>query len=471
MSRWPSLRPVLGLLLFLELLLWMSVLAAWMTATALVPSLTLHRMEFVPILGASGVLTLLMVGHLRWRHKVVRTLADAGRIDSVLPGYRMFVPAWKFILVRVAIALLMIAWLDPKMGSRLQEVESEGVDMMVALDVSNSMLTEDVGMVRLDLAKRTVKRLAASTSGDRLGLVVFAGEAFVQCPLTTDVNALDLFLESVNPGMIPVQGTAVGRALDACWQGFDDGSEASRVVVVLTDGENHEDDVVAAARSINQNGGSTHFIGVATLEGAPIPAFDSRGRPSGFRTDASGQPVVSRLDESTLLEAAQAGGGTYTRAASGFVELSPILQFKDQLEQAQISSVSFVDYEHQLMPWLIAAAMLLLLEMLIPKRPLRRRTAVWSVIGLGLLSAPMHAQSETKAQLVEGSQAFREQQMEEAARLFGEAAKDESSAGTALYNQGCALLASGDLESASSAFERSLTQTENRNLASAASMA
>ncbi|MGB0247642.1 MAG: vWA domain-containing protein, partial [Flavobacteriales bacterium] len=462
MKTWASLRPVLGLLLFLELLLWMAVLAGWFTATALVPSLTLHRMELAPVLMVTALLTLLMLGHLRWRHKVIRSLADAGQIDSVLPGYRMFVPTWKFFLLRMALAFLVIAWLDPKMGSRLQEVESEGVDMMVALDVSNSMMTEDVGMARLDLAKRTIKRLAASTSGDRLGLVVFAGEAYVQCPLTTDVDALDLFLESVNPGMVPTQGTAVGRAVEACWQGFDDGSEASRVVVVLTDGENHEDDVVAASRAVNQDGGSLHFIGVATLDGAPIPAFDSRGRPSGFRTDASGQPVVSRLDEATLLEAAQAGGGTYTRASSGFVELSPILQFKDDLEQARISSVSYVDYEHLLMPWLIAAVLLLLLEMVIPKRPKRRSRAALTALALALLGPQaVLAQSDTKAKMVEGTEAFRANQFEDAATRFGEAAMDEQAAATALYNQGCALLSSGDAESASAAFERALTQTED----------
>ena len=453
MKTWPSLRPAIGVLVFLEFLLWVTVVSGWLTAKSLVPSLTLDKAEFVPVLALTAVLTLAMAGFLRWRHKAIQMLADAGRIDSVLPGYRIFIPTWKFLLVRVALATLVMAWLDPKMGSRLQEVESEGVDMMVALDVSNSMMTEDVGLARLDLAKRTVERLAASTSGDRMGLVVFAGDAYVQCPLTTDVDALRLFLETVNPGMMPLQGTAVGRAVETCWSGFDDQSEASRVVVVLTDGENHEDDVVSAARSVAQDGGSVHFIGVATLEGAPIPAFDSRGRPSGFRTDGSGQPVVSRLDEATLLEAAQASGGTYTRASTGFVELSPILQFKDQLEQARISSVSYVDYEHLLMPWLIVAVFLLLLESLVPKRPFRRSTSRLAalVVMCWGSSHVAFAQSDTKAQLVEGTQAFRNNNAEEAAVLFGEAATDPDQAAVALYNQGCALLSAGDAESASAA--------------------
>ena len=344
-----------GPLVFFEFLTWAGMLAGWFVARSLVPSLTLERMAFVPLLMLPALMTLVMVGHLRWRQKAVQALSDAGHIEGVLPGHRIFLPTWKYLLLRLALGALLVAWLDPKMGSRLQEVESEGIDMMVALDVSNSMMTEDVGMPRLDLAKRTVARLASNATGDRLGLVVFAGESYVQCPLTTDLNALGLFLETVGPGMVPTQGTAVGRAVEACWNGFDNQSEASRAIVVLTDGENHEDDVVAASRAVAQEGGSVHFIGVATLDGAPIPAFDSRGRPSGFRTDGNGQPVVSRLDESTLIEAAQTGSGTYTRASSGFVELSPLLQFKADLEQSRISSVSFVDYEHQLMPWLILA--------------------------------------------------------------------------------------------------------------------
>jgi len=466
MKSWPSIRPALGLLLFLEFLFWAGAAAAWWTAKAAVPSLTLHRMEHWPILAFTGLLSLLMAGHLRWRHKAIQDLGDAGRIDSVLPGYRIFLPTWKFLLLRLAVGALVVAWLDPKMGSRLEEVEAEGVDVMVALDVSNSMLAEDVGMPRLDLAQRTIERLVSSTSGDRLGLVVFAGDAYVQCPLTTDVEAVKMFLESVDPGMVPTQGTAVGRALQTCWNGFDENSEASRVIVVLTDGENHEDDAIAAAGEVSSAGGSVHFLGLATLEGSPIPALDARGRPSGFRTDADGQPVVSRLDEVTLIEAAQAGGGTYTRASKGFVELTPLLQFKAQLETANISSVSYVDYEHHLMPWLILAAMLLLLETLLPKRVTRRILAVGICAAVATTSGPAFAQSslENKAPLVEGTAAFLAGNHEESAADFGKGAMTPDHAALALYNQGCAYLASGDAEAAAAALSKSLELSEDRNL-------
>ena len=462
MKNWPSLRPALGLLAFLEFLFWALAASAWFTAQALVPSLTLHRLEFWPLLMLSGLLTLVMVAHLRWRHKAVQSLADASRLDSVFEGYRLFLPTWKFVLVRLALGAMLVAWLDPKMGSKLQEVESEGVDMMVALDVSNSMLAEDVGMPRLDLAKRTVERLLSATAGDRIGLVVFAGEAYVQCPLTTDIEAVKMFLESVHPGMIPTQGTAVGRAVDACWNGFDSNSEASRVVVVLTDGENHEDDVVLAARNVVDEGGSVHFLGFATLDGGPIPSFDVRGRPSGFRTDKNGQPVVSRLDEATLIEAAQAGGGTYTRAAKGYVELAPLLEFKSSLDRAQVSSVSYVDYEHLLLPWLVLAAFLLLLESLLPKKPFRRHALVALLLPLAMgLHQTASAQTSAREHLVRGTEAFYEGQTDEAIVEFGGATTDPESASLAHYNQGCAYLAEQDFASAGDAFGRALQQTQD----------
>ena len=142
MKQWASIRPAMGLLLFLEFLTWAATISGWYVAKSLVPSLTLHRMEFVPLLLVPALMTLVMIGHLRWRQKAVQSLSDAGRIDGVLPGYRIFLPTWKYLLLRLAMGALLVAWLDPKMGSRLQEVESEGIDMMVALDVSNSMMSE-----------------------------------------------------------------------------------------------------------------------------------------------------------------------------------------------------------------------------------------------------------------------------------------------------------------------------------------
>ena len=463
----PSLRPVLGLVLFLEIVLWLGLTAAWIAAQAAVPSLTLHRTEHWPLLVATGLATLLALSHFHWRHKTMLRFSDAALLESVLPPYGVFRQAWKFLLWRWALAALVVGWLDPKLGSRLEEVESEGIDMMVALDVSNSMMTEDVGMPRLDLASRTVERLMAQTTGDRIGLVVFAGESYVQCPLTTDLAAVKLFLASVSPGMVATQGTAVGSAIRTCWTGFDENSEAARTVVVLTDGENHEDDVVSAASEVAKEGGNVHFLGLATLEGAPIPAFDSGGRPSGFRTDRQGNAVVSKLDEATLLEAAQAGQGTYTRAGKGFVDLTPLLQFKNELTTARVAAVSFVDFDHQLMPFLILAACLLLLETLVPSAVFRRKrlakAGIMALLAWGM-GIQIQAQTAVKEHLVAGSEAFMDGDADAALQAFGEATKDEDMGSVALYNQGCAHMQAEDWASAKTLFDKAATRLKGTGL-------
>ncbi len=456
-----SIRPVVVTLLFAELMFWVFAVGGWSLAVSMVPSLTLHRWEMWPLLLATGLPTLGMVTFLRWRHRAIAQLADNERLPSVFSAYRLFRPAWRFLLWRWALGAAVIGWLDPKMGSRLQDVESEGVDVMVALDVSNSMLAEDVGMPRLDLAKRGIERLISASTGDRIGLVVFAGSAYVQCPLTTDVEALKLFLGTVNTNMVPTQGTAVGTAIDLCMASFDEHSEASKMIVVLTDGENHEDDVVAAASQAKDKGASIHFWGIGSPEGSPIPTLDRRGRPMGFRNDNDGNPVVSRLDEATLLQATQAGGGTYVRATRGFVDLSPFLQFKEESQQAAITTVSYVDYEHHLMPWLIACTMLLLLETIIPKGRLLGRRVGFTVF-FGLLWLPMQAQTDARTSLIEGTQAFREGDFQRAGEAFGQAIPDDPlMRAQAAYNEGSSLLMNQQPEDARAALEEALSLTND----------
>ena len=238
-------------------------------------------------------------------------------------------------------------------------------------------------------------------------------------------------------------------------------------MVVLTDGENHEDDVVAAAAEVAQEGGNVHFLGLATLEGAPIPAFDAGGNPSGFRTDRQGNAVVSKLDEATLIEAAQAGQGTYTRAGTGFVDLNPLIQFKSDLTTARVAAVSFVDFEHQLMPFLILAAFLLLLETLMPSAVFRRKRLTKAGL-LVLLGSGMgmnaQAQTDVKEHLVAGSEAFAEGDADAALSSFGEATQDENMGGVALYNQGCAHMQAEDWASARATFDKAAQQLQGTGL-------
>jgi Ca-activated chloride channel family protein len=247
----------------------------------------------------------------------------------------------------MALASILIGVLDLKVGARLKEVTSEGVDVMVALDVSTSMEAEDTGSSRIDLAKQSIQRLIKALDGDRVGLVIFAGDAYVQCPITTDYGALKLFLDGVTTDLVPVQGTAVGRAIEVCANGFDPESPASKMIVVFTDGENHEDDAVAMAEDVLDSGIEVHTIGMGTTSGAPIPLYDRFGRSRGFKDDGDGNPIVTALDEATLIQVAEAGNGTYVQAGIGFVNLSPVIGAMNALNQTETSTVAYTDFTHQ----------------------------------------------------------------------------------------------------------------------------
>jgi Ca-activated chloride channel family protein len=214
--------------------------------------------------------------------------------------------------------------------------------------------------------------ILSKLGSDRVGLVIFAGQAYVQCPLTSDYNSLKIFLNTITPDLISVQGTALGEAIDVSVLAFENSAESSRSILLITDGENHEDDPVESASKARDAGISVHIIGLATPEGAPIPNYDKRGRKVGFIQEADGSPVVSKLDETVLVASATAGGGSFTRAKKSFVNITPVLDALSKAEKTRISNVMFTDYDHRFQTFLIFALILILLESLIPNQISRK---------------------------------------------------------------------------------------------------
>ncbi|MFB1019376.1 MAG: VWA domain-containing protein, partial [Flavobacteriales bacterium] len=205
-----------------------------------------------------------------------------------------------------------------------------------------------------------------------VGLVVFAGEAYVQCPLTSDYSAIKLYLNSITPGIIANQGTALGQAIEVSVKAFENAPESSRAILLITDGENHEDDPVAAAAIAFEAGITVHILGVATPEGAPIPNIDSRGRQVGFIQGPNGQPVVSRLDETVLVTTVQAGGGSFSRANRNYIDITSVLEALNKEEKTRTSKVKFTDYDHKFQLILLVALCLILIESFIPHPTTRK---------------------------------------------------------------------------------------------------
>ena len=294
-------------------------------------------------------------------------LGDAELVKQLMPDVSSSKGWLKVTFFSLAFLFFVLGLSRPQLGARLQERETNGVEIMIALDVSNSMLAQDYSPNRLERAKLAISRLVDKLAGDRIGLVIFAGESFVQLPITTDYVSAKAFLKSVNPGSIPIQGTATADALMTCARSFSTQSEKSRAIILISDGEDHEGNVLETAESIAQEGIKIYCIGVGSTKGEPIPMDGDMLR------DKDGNIVVTRLDESTLKEIASAGGGEYVRAAAGEFGLNPIIDSIRSIEAAKLRSVVFEDFDEQYMYFFGIALLFFIINMLIGSRRSRAK--------------------------------------------------------------------------------------------------
>ena len=281
----------------------------------------------------------------------------------------------KGLLVVAALGLLLGGLARPQFGTRLETVEREGQDLVVVLDLSASMLARDIQPNRLEKAKHALGTLIGLLEGDRIGIVGFAGEAFVQCPLTLDYGAARTLLASMGPESIPVPGTALDEALRKGLELFPAEEEKHKVMVLITDGEDHLGQPLEVAREAAAQGVVIHAVGIGSMQGTPIPVFDSEGRAEGFKRDGSGQVVMTRLDESTLRELAEETGGAYRRATPGESELEGIYGEVAAMEKKQIASIQVAQYEERFQIPVLLGLMLLLADLLLAER--RSVDGVW----------------------------------------------------------------------------------------------
>ncbi|MBQ8335729.1 MAG: VWA domain-containing protein [Tidjanibacter sp.] len=269
---------------------------------------------------------------------------------------------WKFWLLVLAVVAIVLALARPQFGSKLKEVEREGVEIMVAIDVSNSMLANDFEPSRLERTKYAVGRVIEGLSEDKIGIIVFAGDAYVQLPITADYLTAKNFVQQISPSQVTKQGTAIGTAIDMAIGSFSSQSGSSRVLVLVTDGENHEDDALVAAERAAQQGVTIYTIGIGTPEGAPIRIGDD------FIRDSEGEIVVSKLDEVGLQKIALTTGGAYVRASSQSVGLDEIIGLINQTEKAKFETEVFEEYDEQFVLPVVVALVLLVLEFFVLQR-------------------------------------------------------------------------------------------------------
>ena len=304
---------------------------------------------------------------MRMRRKRIERFGDAALVEELMPSWSVAKGWLRTVLYSLAFFLFVIGLARPQIGAKLSEHEAKGAEIMICLDVSNSMLAEDYSPNRLERAKLAISRIVDRLQEDRIGLIVFAGSSFVQLPITTDYVSAKMFLNSIDTGSVPVQGTAIGDAVLTAARSFSEQSEKSRAIIVITDGENHEDDPVDAVRQVAEMGIKVYTIGVGSLRGQPIP------KDGQLMKDREGNIVVSRLDEGTLQQMAEAGNGAYVHAGNEEFGLNPIIEDIRKMEAEKFNSVVFEEYDEQYMYFFAAALALFVIEMLIGERRLRKK--------------------------------------------------------------------------------------------------
>lgn len=313
------------------------------------------------------VFLLLFLLMKRWKRRALATYGDMHVIGRLLDNVSVSKPWLKFTFLMLAYCSLVMAIARPQIGSKLEEVKRQGVDVMIALDVSNSMNAEDIRPNRLERSKQAIYRLIDQLQGDRIGLVVFAGQAYVQLPITTDYGAAKLFLSTINTGMVPTQGTAIGSAIEKSVASIGDSAKHNSAIIVITDGENHEDDAISAAKEAVSKGITVHTVGMGSPGGAPIPVLRNNSR-TGFLQDKNGTTVITKLDDAMLQQIADAGKGKFIRATNSDDGVNVLMKEISAMEKKEFASKLFTDYEDQFQYFLALSLLFLLLDFLISER-------------------------------------------------------------------------------------------------------
>jgi len=316
---------------------------------------------------AVPLLIIWFVGVRTWKKRALARLGERGVIDRIMPDVSFRRPTLKFILYIIAYGFIIIGLADPQIGTQTEDIKRDGADIMILLDVSNSMLSQDLAPNRLENAKRALDQLISTLHNDRIGIIVFAGEPYVQLPMTTDYSAAKLFLNEISTGMVPTQGTAIGAAIDMGMQSLDFKNNTAKAMILMTDGENHEDDAVKAAENAADKKVVIHVIGFGSPQGSPIPVY-LNGKQAGFHVDSAGHTVISKLNEDMCKEIAAAGGGVFVRASNAGSGLNIVMDQVNKMQQKGYDSKQFKDFEDRFQFFFVIALLLLVVEFFISNR-------------------------------------------------------------------------------------------------------
>lgn len=336
----------------------------------------MFRFEHPEYLQLLYIIPLLAAG-LYFFYKNYKSLLDRFISPKLQGGITPGKSGFKFILKNtlflIALCLLILALANPQIGSKFEEVKQSGIDVYILLDVSQSMKAEDIRPNRLEKAKNQIGMLIQRLKGDRIGLIVFSGEAYIQFPLTTDYSAAGLFLTAVDFNTVPQPGTSIADALRLAGSSFKEDAKTQKAIIIITDGEDHEGAVFDAVDEAVENGIKIYTIGLGSPSGTPIPVYDRNGNQVDYKKDSEGNTVLTKLDEQSLQEIADKGAGKYYRGSNSQNELDDIYKDLSKIEKSEYGSKRISDYEDRYYYFLAPAIFLLLFEFFISEK----KSAYW----------------------------------------------------------------------------------------------
>ncbi|MCR4918261.1 MAG: VWA domain-containing protein [Prevotella sp.] len=403
--------------------------------------------QYLYLLLAVPVMAVIRLLYLLQRKKKLQRLGDPELVRQLMPDVSVWRGRVKFWLLQAALALSVVMLARPQMGTSISHEKRQGIEVIIAMDISNSMRAEDVSPTRLDRAKMMVENLVDHFTDDKIGLVVFAGQAFVQLPITSDFVSAKMFLQSISPEMINVQGTDLATAIDLATHSFTQQKGVGKAIVVITDGEDHEGAAIEAARDARKQGMNVYVLGIGSTQGAPIPMPGG----SGHMTDRQGQVVMSRLNEQICRDVAAAGGGAYIHVENGSNAQQKLDSQLAKLARTETESTIYSEFDEQFQAFAVLVLLLLVVEAFFTERKSRllsrlhlfrrRETKTVAVMVLAAL-LPLSVSAQTDRRLIkQGNKQFRQQQYDKAETTYRKALEANNDNPQAWYNLGNALMA------------------------------
>ncbi len=426
----------------------------------------LYLLAVIPVLAIIRFLT------YRNQKKRLRKFGDPKLLRELMPDVSRFRPAVKFWILQGALALLIVMLARPQFGTKINNEQRVGIETIIAMDISNSMMAEDITPSRLDRSKMMVENLVDHFTNDKIGLIVFAGDAFVQLPITSDYVSAKMFLSSIDPSMMATQGTDIARAIDMATHSFTQEEGIGKAIIVITDGEDHEGGALEAAKAAKDAGMRVYVLGVGSTKGSPIPIPGT----GDYMKDNTGNTVMSALNEDMCRQVAQAGGGAYIHVENNSAAQDQLDKELDKLAKKETTSTVYSEFDEQFQAVAILALLLLILEICIFDRrnPLIKRLSLFgskkkaaATMLLLMVAATASAQQADRQYIREGNKQFRLGQYDKAEVSYRKAVEKNPKNPQAAYNLGNALMAQKKDSAAVQQFEQS-TRIETNPMRKAA---